>query len=184
MAATTNYGWTKPTVGADDNAWGDELNGDLDSIDTDLKAVSDVADAALPATGGPISGSLTVAGGITCTGDFTVNRAGTPTTGFVLFGNTGVHYIGFDGTNFAVAGSGTFSAPSGGFVGALSGNVTGNVSGSSGSCTGNAASASTALKLGLAAGVAVDFDGTNIRFVIGGSVIAYVSPTTGLTNLV
>lgn len=41
MSDTTNYGWTKPTVGGDDDTWGDELNTVIDSIDTDLKAVSD-----------------------------------------------------------------------------------------------------------------------------------------------
>lgn len=46
-----NYEWDKPVVGADEGAWGDELNTILDSIDEDLKAVSDVADAALPAAG-------------------------------------------------------------------------------------------------------------------------------------
>ena len=32
--ATTNYHWTKPTVGASDDAWGGYLNADLDSIDS------------------------------------------------------------------------------------------------------------------------------------------------------
>ena len=32
---TANYGWTKPTVGADDaDVWGGMLNADLDGIDT------------------------------------------------------------------------------------------------------------------------------------------------------
>ena len=31
---TTNYHWTKPTVGASDDAWGGYLNADLDSIDS------------------------------------------------------------------------------------------------------------------------------------------------------
>ncbi len=42
-ATTAHYGWTKPTVGADSDAWGGILNGDLDQIDTALKAVSDRA---------------------------------------------------------------------------------------------------------------------------------------------
>ena len=47
---TTNYGWTKPTVGADVDAWGGMLNTDLDGIDTTVKAVSTVANAAYPAS--------------------------------------------------------------------------------------------------------------------------------------
>lgn len=41
MTNTANYGWTKPTVGADDDVWGDTLNAALDAADVDLKAVSD-----------------------------------------------------------------------------------------------------------------------------------------------
>jgi hypothetical protein len=47
--ATTNYGWDQPTVGGDEDTWGDELNDTLEAIDIDLKAVADaaVADAAM-----------------------------------------------------------------------------------------------------------------------------------------
>lgn len=139
-ATTTNYGWTKPTVGADSNTWGGLLNGDMDSIDADLFAVSGVANAALPKAGGTITGSLTVDGGIASTADVTVQRSGLPTEGLIFFGNAGTNYLFYNGTDFLFFGAGTLSAPSGGF----SGNLTGNVSGSSGSCTGNAATATTA----------------------------------------
>ena len=60
MANTANYNWVKPTVGGDSGTWGSELNTDLDSIDTDLKAVSDVADAALPLAGGTMTGEISI----------------------------------------------------------------------------------------------------------------------------
>ena len=53
---TTNYGWTKPAVGADLDVWGGYLNTDLDGIDSTVKAVSNVANAALPSTGGTNTG--------------------------------------------------------------------------------------------------------------------------------
>lgn len=45
---TANYAWTKPEVGASPDTWGTKLNADLDSIDTIVKAVSVVANNALP----------------------------------------------------------------------------------------------------------------------------------------
>jgi len=58
MATTTNYGWTKPTVGGDAGAWGGELNTDLDGIDATVFAVSGVANAALPKAGGALTGRV------------------------------------------------------------------------------------------------------------------------------
>lgn len=53
---TTNYGLTKPQDGASNDTWGPKLNDDLDLIDSSLKAVSDVANAALPKAGGVMTG--------------------------------------------------------------------------------------------------------------------------------
>jgi hypothetical protein len=43
MSTTTNYGWTKPTIGGDANQWGAKLNSAFDDIDADLKTVADAA---------------------------------------------------------------------------------------------------------------------------------------------
>jgi hypothetical protein len=47
---TVNYGWTKPEVGASIDNWGGYINSDLDGIDTTVKGVSNVANAAYPAS--------------------------------------------------------------------------------------------------------------------------------------
>lgn len=40
---TTNYGYTKPEVGASEDSWGTKLNQNWTDIDADLKTVSDIA---------------------------------------------------------------------------------------------------------------------------------------------
>jgi hypothetical protein len=70
---------------------------------------------------GVSAGGATIAGGIGLTGDITIQRAGiAANTGAAFFGNTGTHYIFWDGATFQ------FNGP-GNFVGALaaSGQVTG-----------------------------------------------------------
>jgi hypothetical protein len=59
---TTNYGWDLPADQGDAGLWGAALNtilgDDSTGIDAVVKAVSDVADAALPVAGGTMTGNL------------------------------------------------------------------------------------------------------------------------------
>jgi len=48
---TSNYSFVKPEIDGSDDTWGTKLNNDLDSIDSNLKSVSDVANSALQPTG-------------------------------------------------------------------------------------------------------------------------------------
>lgn len=58
MALTTNYSWTKPTVAGDTDAWGGELNADLDAIDAQVFTTTTTANAALPKAGGVMTGNV------------------------------------------------------------------------------------------------------------------------------
>lgn len=50
MADTTpNFGFSLPTVGGDDNVWGNLLNGNWSALDNELKALTDAITAALNA---------------------------------------------------------------------------------------------------------------------------------------
>ena len=69
---TPNYNLAQPEVGGELDTWGGLLNADFGILDTALKAVSDVANAALPKAGGTIAGQLVVTSGGTA---FTVNKA-------------------------------------------------------------------------------------------------------------
>lgn len=65
---TPYYSLTKPEVGGDTNAWGGHLNGNFDVIDATLKELADAANggeglasAALPKTGGTMTGAIVFA---------------------------------------------------------------------------------------------------------------------------
>ena len=92
---TTNYGWTKPTVGASDDAWGGMVNADLDGIDSTVKAVSTVANAAYPASNP--AGYITAAA---IPAPYVLPTASTTVLGGVKV----------DGTTVAISGGGVISA--------------------------------------------------------------------------
>lgn len=70
---TANFGWTKPTIGGDSNSWGSELNSDLDSIDSTVFAIQGTANAALPKSGGTLTGALNEMSGSDIASAATVN---------------------------------------------------------------------------------------------------------------
>lgn len=55
---TTHYSFGKPAVGGDSGSWGTELNAALDLIDSTIFGVSGTASAALPASGGAMTGRI------------------------------------------------------------------------------------------------------------------------------
>lgn len=66
---TSNYNLVKPEVGSSTDTWGTKLNGNLDTIDSQLKTNADAAaaaqttaTAALPKAGGTMTGYLTLNG--------------------------------------------------------------------------------------------------------------------------
>lgn len=60
---TPNYNLAQPEVGGEPDTWGGLLNADLGTLDTVIKAISDVANAALPKAGGTMTGPLTLQSG-------------------------------------------------------------------------------------------------------------------------
>ena len=62
MPSTTIFGWAMPIVGGSNNAWGAAANDMFEQMDTDVGAINDTADAALPKAGGAMTGDIDMAG--------------------------------------------------------------------------------------------------------------------------
>lgn len=81
---TTNYSLTKPEIGGSNDSWGTKINANLDVLDTTIKAVSNVANAALP------SSSYTAADVLAKL--LTVDGTGTGLDADLLDGQHGAYY--------------------------------------------------------------------------------------------
>ena len=106
---TPNYGYTLPTIGGDQNVWGNELNANWTKIDSDLHslviAAGGVAAGALPTTGGTITGPLAVNSSLTAN---SLGVSGTTSTGNLgVSGSTNLNSLSVAG-NAAFAGTTDF----------------------------------------------------------------------------
>jgi hypothetical protein len=73
---TTNYHWTKPTVGQSDDAWGGYLNADLDSIDSIVHGIDTRPPYVLPTASTTVLGGVKVDGTtVTAAGDGTLTAS-------------------------------------------------------------------------------------------------------------
>lgn len=83
---TPNYNLAQPEVGGEIDTWGGLLNTDLLTIDTTMKAISDVANGAVPKAGGTMTGQLTLH---PASGNATIALEGSSGFNRQIFGSTG-----------------------------------------------------------------------------------------------
>jgi hypothetical protein len=102
---TPNYNLTLPQIGGDSNTWGGLINNNFSTLDTTVKAVSTVANAALPAANFPV--------GLICLWSGAANAI--PTGWALCNGGNGTPNL----TNSFIVGAGNSYA-----VGAIGGYVT------------------------------------------------------------
>ena len=102
---TTNYSWDLPNVNGDDGVWGGRLReilgDDVTGLDAVVKAISDVANAALARAGGTMTGNLKV-----LTATYTLVNLGTGQSGAQALNLSNGNYfaIGISGaTTFTIS---------------------------------------------------------------------------------
>lgn len=89
---TVNYGWVKPEIGASASTWGSKLNGDLDSIDSQVFA---------NAQGSPPVGSIIMFGGAVAPANWLIcNGASVSTTTYAALFAILQYAFGGSGANF------------------------------------------------------------------------------------
>jgi len=114
---TTNYGLTKPEVGASEDTWGAKVNTDMDLVDAQMKvnanaiaATVTVANAALPKAGGTMTGDTLHGDNVKAkfgdSGDLSIYHSGSASFitdsgsgGLILRGSTYVALQGLNGEN-------------------------------------------------------------------------------------
>ena len=87
--ATTNYQWMKPGVASSPDVWGNDLNWDLDQIDSTMWSVSSAQSGYLPLTGGTLTGPLN---GTAASFSGTLNATGSITGSTGIISTNGQFY--------------------------------------------------------------------------------------------
>ena len=147
MTTTTYLGLTLPTVGADDNTWGGELNGNFNIIDPLFANIGNNAfgTAALKAIGTSgatvplLNGTNTWAGPQTFSGGLTGTLTGNA-AGLTAYNSAHQIFLGFSGSKLTVKVDGTDNGST--FPIDISGNAA--TATTSAACSGNAATATSA----------------------------------------